>query len=79
MSKNSKPKQIWTVIHPDKGMLVVCPECKVVPQQYKQKHCHGCGVELGWENIYIVDVKKEAEANADQQQQDNQENISEDK
>ena len=77
MSK-SKAKQLWTVIHPEKGMVVACPECKAIPQQYKQKHCAGCGTELEWENIYIIDVQKEKELNENQRQEDNQTDIPED-
>jgi hypothetical protein len=75
-AKKEKVHQLWTVVHPEKGMLVVCPECKVVPQMYQQKHCSNCGVHLGWDNIYIIDVKKEA-ANENPEHQANPENISE--
>lgn len=43
---------------------------------YQQKHCSNCGVHLGWDNIYIIDVKKEA-ANENPEHQANPENISE--
>jgi hypothetical protein len=79
LSKNNK-QQIWTVIHPEKGILIVCPSCRTVPHTYMQKHCSTCATELGWKGIYVIDTKrKEDKVDEHTKQEDHQENISEDK
>jgi hypothetical protein len=79
LSEN-KAKQLWTVIHPEKGVLIACPTCRSIPQTFVQKHCASCGEALLWDNIYLIDTtKKEEVVNENTKQEDHQENISEDK
>jgi DNA-directed RNA polymerase subunit RPC12/RpoP len=79
LSEN-KAKQLWTVIHPEKGVLIACPTCRSIPQTFVQKHCASCGQELIWDNIYLIDTtKKEEVVNENTKQEDHQENIPEDK
>jgi hypothetical protein len=80
MSKKEIAKQVWTVIHPEKGILIACPTCRSVPQTFVQKHCASCGEALLWDNIYLIDTtKKEEKKDEHTKQEDHQENISENK